>query len=117
MAQDVYYRYFGHPDEIDQLRRERMIRTTNPHNGYKTWFTPTRFSDPSTAQHLLALDYTPSYRVGPVPADEMPDFDVHGPQIIQPAGGHPGGAIEVCMTQPVYLFGCYNFGSSDWEPL
>jgi hypothetical protein len=117
MPQDVYYRYFNHPDEISQLHRERMVHTTNPHNGYKTWFTPTRFNDPAAAQQLLALDYVPQYRVGPIRADEMPDFDVHGPQIIQPVGNFPGGAIEVCTTQPVFIFGCYNFATSDWEDL
>lgn len=117
MAQEVYYRYFVHPSEIAQLRREHMVLTSNPHNGSKTWYTPTRFADPVVAQQLLAIANVPLYRVGPIPADEMPDFDVHGPQRIQPAGGMPGGAIEVCTTQPAYLFGCYNFHASDWEPL
>lgn len=101
MPQETYYRCFWHPNEIAQLHLERMILTTNPYNGNKTWFTPTRFNDPAVAQQLLALDYVPHYRFGPIPADEMPDFDVNGPQRIQPVGGMPGGAIEVCTTQPV----------------
>lgn len=117
MAQDVYYRYFSHSEELDQLRNGRVVLTSNPHNGYKTWFTPTRFSDPSLAQRLLAIQRVPQHRVGPIPADEMPDFNVHGPQIVQPVGNMPGGATEVCTTQPVYIFGCYNFGASDWESL
>lgn len=117
MAQDVYYRYFAHPSEIAQLRRERMVLTSNPNRGFKTWYTTTRFDDPALAQQLLALSYVPEYRVGPIRADEMPDFDVHGQRIVQPLGNMPGGAIEVCTTQPAYLFGCYNFPNNDWEPL
>jgi hypothetical protein len=117
MAQDVYYRYFRHPNERDQLRRDRMVRTSNPNNGYKTWFTLSRFRDQAIAQQLLALNHVPDYRVGPIPADEMPDFDVHRQKIVQPVGNLPGGAIECCTTHPVYLFGCYNFGTRDWESL
>lgn len=117
MPQDVYYRYFSHPAEINQPHRERVVHTTNPDNGGKTWFTPTRYQDPNEAQRLLALAQAPQYRVGPIQADTMPVFNVRGPQRIQPAYGHPGGGIEVCTTEPIYLFGCYNFASSDWEPL
>ena len=121
MAQGVYYRYFRRypqgQDELEQLQRERMVRTSNPNNGFRTWFTPARFRDPAVAQRLLALDHLPEFRVGPIPADEMPEFDALGPQIVQPVGNLPGGAVEVCTTQPVYIFGCYNLVSSDWEPL
>lgn len=117
MAQDVYYRYFSHPNELEQLHRERMVLTSNPYRGHRTWFTPTRFSDAARAQRLLAIENLPLHRVGPIPADEMPDFNVHGPRIVQPAGNMPGGATEVCTTEPIYIFGCYNFKGSAWESL
>lgn len=117
MPQEAYYRFFSHSAEFNQLQRDRVVHTTNPHGRGEPWFTPTRFEDPVDAQRLLALQRTPQFRVGPIPADEMPDFDVCGPRRIQPAYGQPGGAVEVCTTMPVFIFGCYNFGSRDWEPL
>jgi hypothetical protein len=40
----------------------------------------------------------------------MPDFDVNGPQPVQ-----PGGGIEVCTTGQLFVFGCSNFVNGDWE--
>jgi hypothetical protein len=119
MPQDLYYRYASHQAEFDQLREERLIRSTNPLGAGKTWYAPTRYDDPLLAQADLALKRPPARRFGPIPADEMPDFDINGPQPVQPAYGQPGGGIEVCTTGRVFIFGCYNLAlaSGDWEDL
>jgi hypothetical protein len=117
MPQDLYYRYASHQDESDQLREKRFIQSTNPRGNGRTWYTPTRYDDPHLAQIELALKRPPMRRIGPIPADEMPDFDVNGPQLIQPAYGRPGGGIEVCTTGQAFIFGCYNLLSGDWDDL
>jgi hypothetical protein len=73
-----------------------------------------RFAEPAQAQRLLALDHQPRYRVGPIPDDEMPAFDVCGPQRIEPAGGQPGGGIEVCTTSEIFMFGFFGFEEDGW---
>jgi hypothetical protein len=114
MSREVYYRYFSHPLELQQLVDDRMIHTSSPGNGGKTWFTPQRFNDPVDALDLLALSRLPEYRVGPIRGDDMPDFDVCGPQRIEPMGGRSGGGIEVCTTKKIHIFGCYAFDSKTW---
>ena len=115
MPQDLYYRYASHQAVFDQLRENRLIRSTNPRGGGRTWCTPSRYDNPLVAQTELALRRPPARRFGPIPADEMPDFDVHGRQVVQPAYGQPGGGIEVCTTGQVFIFGCYNLANGDWE--
>jgi hypothetical protein len=113
-VQQVYYRYFSYPDEIAQWQQHRLIHSTNPFRSRQTWYTTTRYEDPAQAQRLLALQSTPTHRVGPIPEDEMPEFDICGLRRVEPAHGFPGG-MEVCTTKPVFIFGCYNFVAGNWE--
>lgn len=111
----AFYRYVSSPMEVNQVVKERKIQSMNPTTQYATWYTPTRYDDPHDAQRELALGKLPTYRVGPIPADEMPDFDI-GLRAVAPAFGQPGGGVEARTKSPVWLFGLWNFGSQCWEP-
>ena len=71
-----FYRYISYQAEIDQVKRERKVYSTNPGTQYATWYCPTRHDDPATAQSELALRKRPTHRVGPIPVSEMPDFEI-----------------------------------------
>jgi hypothetical protein len=115
MPQDGFYRYVSSNRELQQLREKRLIRTANPHGGGRTYFTNERIDDPAFAQMLLALPKTPLYRVGPIPADEMPVFDVLNAQRVQPGYAQPGGGLEYCTTEPLFVFGWYDYENMTWE--
>ena len=106
-----FYRMVSYQPEIDQIQDQRMIRSTNPTTRHATWFTTKRYDIPSDAQRELALRNPPTHRVGPIPADEMPDFEI-GPRPIAPLGGQPGRGVEVMTRQAVYLFGVFDFTST-----
>lgn len=116
-AADRVLRYPSHRAEVDQLQDRRVVRTTNPYGGGKTWYSPKRYEDPAEALAELAIKRAPDYRVGPIPADEMPDFDVNGMRVVAPANGQPGGGLEVCTTGEAHIFGCYDFSADTWEDL
>lgn len=110
----VFYRYISYPPEVNQVTRQRKVQSTNPKTQYATWYTPTRYDDPQMAQQELALSGLPTHRVGPIPADEMPSFDI-GLRPVAPAFGQPGGGVEARTKSPVWLFGLWNFQSSSWN--
>lgn len=107
MAQPLFYRYVGSQKEMDDIANRRAIRSSNPQG---TWYTPDRFESAQEARERLALGSEPLYRVGPIPADEIPDFDVVP---LRPVGyvdvGRPGGAVEGCTSGTVYLFAVWDF--------
>lgn len=70
MAQIFFYRYIGQ-QEANDIDQHRVIRSRSG----TTWFTPNRYDNATQAQRELALPTSPAYRVGPIPADELPDFD------------------------------------------
>ena len=109
-----FYRYISYQAEIDQVKRERKVYSTNPGTQYATWYCPTRHDDPATAQGELALRKRPTHRVGPIPVSEMPDFEV-ALRPVAPANGQPGGGVEVCVRRPVWLFGFRDLQSGNWE--
>lgn len=112
----VYYRYICDISERNQLVAERKIYSMNPTMGFTTWYTPTRYDDPFTAQRELALPAAiiPIYRAGPVPENVMPPLTI-GPRRVAPAFGHPGGGIEIATTNPVWLFGLWAFTNSAFD--
>jgi hypothetical protein len=105
---DTFYRYFSFPQEVQQIVTDRRIQSTNPASGYATWYTPIRYENPADAKRELALDTAPTNRIGPIPLDEMPYFDI-GPRRAAPAHGEPGGGIEARTRSPLWLFGLYSF--------
>ncbi|MBI4082957.1 MAG: hypothetical protein HY423_10140 [Candidatus Lambdaproteobacteria bacterium] len=109
-----FYRYLSH-QEVTQVQKERKIHSTNPVTRYATWYTPTRYDNLQIAQAELALPAAPTHRAGPIPADAMPDFFVPL-RAVAPAFGQPGGGVEACTRNPVWLYGLWNFAKSDWEP-
>lgn len=105
---DMFYRYIGFPQEVQQIVTDRRVQSTNRATGYATWYTPTRYDGPVDAKRELALKRLPTHRVGPIPVDEMPYFDI-GPRRADPAHGEPGGGIEARTLEPVWLFGLWKF--------
>ncbi|MDX1992115.1 MAG: hypothetical protein SF029_06985 [bacterium] len=112
----VYYRYVSYLPELEQLRDERKIQSTNPTTQYRTWYTTERYDSPDIAQQRLALKTRPLYRIGPISAEAMPDLTL-GPRRVAPDFGQPGGGIEVAIDHPVWLFGVWNFDNQEWEML
>lgn len=108
-----FYRYISYCPEVDQMIRERKIQSTNPNTGFATWWTPQRYDDPDDAEQELALDGPPTHRVGPVPADEIPAFDIPL-RPVAPKGGKSGGGLEARTKSPVWLFGVRDFQNS-WD--
>lgn len=109
-----FYRYICDPAEVNQAMNERKLHSMNRITGHATWYAPTRYEKPAEAQRELALRRPPTHRVGPIPANEMPDFDI-GFRTVAPANGQPGGGVEVCTRSPVWLFGLWNFQTSKYE--
>ncbi len=101
MAQLLFYRYCD-AIEAAMIAASRTINRA-PHQVCK-YFTPDLYHTGANAQQFLALPYTPTHRVGPIPLDEMPDFDYVILQVVAPAFGQPGGGLEVATTIPLYLF-------------
>ncbi len=110
----MFYRYISYPVEIQQIVAERKIQSTNPSEGFATWYTPTRYNNPAEAKSELALRTLPTHRVGPIPLDELPPLDI-GPRRADPADGEPGGGTEVRTRHPVWLFGLWAFPSGGSE--
>jgi len=104
----AYYRYISYPLEVTQVVHERKVQSMNPKRGYATWYTPTRYDDPTKAQQELALSKPPTHRVGPIPAGEMRDFDIQQLPPVAPAFGQPGGGVEACTRSAVWLFGLWD---------
>jgi hypothetical protein len=101
MPQAVFYRY------VDALERSQIMREKRIAPGpgqICKYYTPNRFDTAVDAQRYLALHYTPEFRIGPIPADEVPDFDHVQLRTIAPSNGQPGGGREVATTQTLYLF-------------
>lgn len=113
-----YYRYITDVQERNQIRDKRRIQSLNPATGFETWYTPVRYDDPRRAQRELALPAPdpPTYRVGPVPADELPNFAV-APRRVAPAFGHPGGGIEASTREPVWMSGVWDFVNQAYDPI
>ena len=109
----TFYRYISHPDEVKQVLEERRLQSMNPRTGRATWYTAVRYDNPLVAQRELALDRVPSHRIGPIPADQMPPFDI-GPRDTAPLGDRPGGGLEARTKWPVWLSGLWDFGAKQW---
>lgn len=100
MAQTFYYRYVGQ-QEANAIDQRRNIKSGSG----ITWFTPNRYDSPAQAQQELALRSMPSHRVGPIPADELPDLDAAPLRPVAPKYGQPGGAVEGATYGETYVFG------------
>ena len=109
----AFYRYMSYPSEVSQVTGERKVQSTNPTTQFATWYTTIRYDSAVTAQQELALSKSPTHRVGPIPANEMPDFDI-SLRSVAPAFGHPGGGVEARTKSPVWLFGIWDFSNKDW---
>lgn len=99
MAQTQFYRYVG-DKEADSINEKKEIKSKSG----VTWYTPDRYDTADEAQKKLALPNKPARRVGPIPADEMADFDHCPLRPVSPRFGQPGGGVEAAATKPVWLF-------------
>ncbi len=113
MAQTQFYRYISQ-GELNEIRNTKTIQSKSG----VTYFTPDRYDNAQEARLKLALPFLPEYRIGPIPADEVPDFDS------VPLGSvpyvdmeRPGGGFEGATTMPLYLFGVYNLTQETYDTL
>jgi hypothetical protein len=96
----MFYRYTDQY-EADLIERTRRIEPA-PGQTCK-YYTPHRYDTGVDAQKYLAMAYTPTHRVGPIPEDELPQL--HIPlRVVGAAYGQPGGGLEVATTDTIYLF-------------
>jgi hypothetical protein len=93
LIQLLFYRYVGKA-EAESIDNTGVIQSRSG----VTWFTPDLYDSVEEAQRMLALPDRPSHRVGPIPVDELPDFDHCSLQFVHPAGPHPGGGLEAATT-------------------
>lgn len=111
MGQTVYYRYVSSP-EAQHIKTERRIKSRR---SPITYFSPDFYDAADEAYVKLALLERPECRVGPIPADEMPDFDVVA---LEPVGfvdpNRPGGGVQGATSKEIRLFDIFDFisGSS-----
>jgi hypothetical protein len=97
----MFYRY---TDDTEAEEIKKINRIEPAPNQICKWFSPDCYDTGSEAQRFLAIRYTPTYRVGPIPSDELADFDHTPLRVVAPAHGQPGGGLEAATTQTVYLF-------------
>lgn len=95
----TYYRYVDDAEK-NSIDQSGFIQSKSG----LTWFTPARYDTATDAQKFLALPFLRNWRVGPIPSDEMPDFDKVPLRPVAPAHGHPGGGVECATSHPIYLF-------------
>ena len=101
MAQVMFYRYTD-DTEAGEIRENNRIEPAP--NQICKWFTPDRYDTGEEAQRFLAMRYIPTHRVGPIPSDELPDFDHIFLRVVAPAHGQPGGGLEAATTRIAHLF-------------
>lgn len=109
-----YYRYVSNPPEVKQIVDERKIQSVNPATNYLTWYTPTRYRDVDLAQEELALSYTPTHRLGPIPDMYVVNMDVPL-RLTDPAYGFSGGGLEMATLEVIWLCGLWNFNPGTWD--
>ena len=113
MPQAGYYRYVS-TAECQYIRDNKEINSLSG----VTYYTPDRYDDNSEAQRKLAMFSLPDYRIGPISADDMPDFDVVS---LQPVGFvdplKPGGGVEAATSRPVFLLAAFNLNSRTYDAL
>jgi len=88
-----FYRYLSNPAEMKQLLDERRIQSVNPLTNYLPWYPPARYGNIDLAQRELAMPYTPTHRVGPIPDTHIGSMHVP-PRLAWPAHGFPGGGLD-----------------------
>ena len=79
-----YYSYVSNPPQVKQILDERKIQSINPTTNYRTWYTPTRYQDVLLAQQELALEYTPTHPLGPIPEMYVVNMDVPSASLTLP---------------------------------
>jgi len=101
MAQVHFYGYVSNL-ESQFIRSESRIQSKSG----VTYYTTDFYEAAPEAQQKLALDFPPDSRVGPIPADEMPDFDAVPLKSVDPdpLNGQPGGGVEAATTSILRLF-------------
>ena len=102
MPELMFFRY-ADDNEATLIKFYNRIEP-KPSAKYK-WYTPDFFETGTDAKHLLALDYTPTHRIGPIPESYF-DFDHQPLKAVEPDddNGEPGGGLEAATTKVVHLF-------------
>lgn len=99
MAQVSYWRYVD-AFEANLVEKEGCLE---PRLGQRyKYLTPDLYDTVTEAQQYLALSYTPEFRIGPFPEDELPD-PIAGIIVVAPGNGQPGGGLEIAIDKPLYI--------------
>lgn len=101
MARIVFYRY---ADDVEAALVYENRRIESGPNQTCKWYSPDRYESGADARRFLSLSYTPTHRIGPIPADDLPDFDHTDLQGVLPNFGQPGGGLQAATTKTFYLF-------------
>lgn len=101
MAQMVFYRYTD-DYEANLIRQSRQIA---PAPGQRTkWYTTDLYLSGADAKEYLSMRFTPTHRIGPIPADELPDLDSPSLRVVARKFGNHDGGLEAATSESVYLF-------------
>ena len=99
LAMPAFYRYVD-DSEKTFVERNHFIMSRS---GF-TWFTPDVYNSAAQAKAMLALDQVPVWRIGPIRAEDMPDFDHCALRTVGPTADEDGGGWECATTMRVVLF-------------
>lgn len=107
MAKTVVYRYVSWR-EWEFIRENATIQSRSGVT-YFAMDPPSRYETASDATNYLAVEGK-NFRVGPVPDDEAPDWDVVSPRTVGPTQLSDGtwvngGGTEAATSFPLRLFG------------
>ena len=107
MAQSFFYRYVS-ALESASITKEAMIRSRSGVT-YFAMDPPSRYETIAEASERLAMP-PKDIRVGPIPADELPAWDVVSPRTVSPVAlpdgrWQPGGGTECATSHPTWIFG------------
>jgi len=113
-----FCRYTDDQQEFKKLQNDHELEKQSTNiSPTHTLYASVWYNNNANAQSDLGLTNVPDYRIGPFPVQELPQF-ASGPQPIQPCNGNPlGNGLEGSVTEPVHVFGVYNYGTGDWEAL
>ena len=99
MPSVYYYRYVG-DDENEFVERNHIIES---HSGI-TWLTPDVYNTGAEAREMLALEKNPLWRIRPIPAEEILEFDHCPLRRVGPDNNEDGGGWECATTRPIRLY-------------
>lgn len=108
MGQPSFYRYVS-AAERDFVQNNSMIRSISGVT-YFAMDPPSRYDSSTDVVNFLAVPTGKEFRLGPIPGDEAPDWDIVPPRTVGPKQlpdgmWVAGGGTEAATSAVVWLFG------------